>query len=252
MKIADIEFGPHINGHLLLAYVADLELEVDRVRKQIQFLRHEAHETLGRVLSVCQNNLGGENPAQSLAEISQAARLFEGVLRDLYEPPGYHPAHDQVIAVAIRPLVEQVFRWQQRLLGVPQSVLRMELASEYVEWFPARLRHILDNLVSNALKYSDPAKGETRVFVGLNRFAESLELRVTDNGLGMSWDKRAEAFELFFRSAPARAAGLGVGLPVVKLLVEQSGGTLNVESSDRQGTSVVVVLPRYDTGDFLT
>ena len=58
-------------------------------------------------------------------------------------------------------------------------------------------------------------------------------------------------FELFYRAAPARAAGLGVGLAVVKLLVEQSGGTLAVDASEGQGTSFVVVLPRYDVDDFL-
>ncbi|MCI0333001.1 MAG: sensor histidine kinase [Planctomycetes bacterium] len=245
------------NRQLLLAYVADLELEVDRLRKQGQFLRHEAREMLGRVLSICHDNTLSDNAASTpetvrLANISQAALEFDALLRDLHEPSGYHPVHDQVIAVAIRPLIEQVFRWQQRLLGVPQAVLRMELASEHVEWFPARLRHILDNLISNALKYSDPTKGETRVLVGVNRFDEAIELRVTDNGIGMSGDQRAEAVELFYRSAPARVAGMGVGLPVVKLLVEKSGGTLNVKSGEGQGTSVIVVLPRYDTGDFLT
>ncbi|MEX0611117.1 MAG: sensor histidine kinase [Pirellulales bacterium] len=251
MQISKEDFNPSSNCHLLLAYVADLELEVDRLRKQGQFLRHDARETLGRVLSLCQDNTAEKNATQPLAEIARAAQRFDDVLQDLYEPPGYHPAYDQVIAVAIRPLVEQVFRWQQRLLGIPQARLRMELASEYVEWFPARLRHILDNLISNALKYADPTKGEMRVYVGVNRLAEAIELRVTDNGMGMPWDKRAEAFELFYRLAPARAAGLGVGVAVVKLLVEQSGGKLTVESGEGQGTSFVVVLPRYDAGDYL-
>lgn len=78
------------------------------------------------------------------------------------------------------------------------------------------------------------------------------ELRVSDNGMGMLADERIEMDELFYRSAPARAAGLGVGLPVVKLLVEQSGGTLTTTSGDGQGTTLVAVLPRYDMDDFLT
>ena len=51
--------------------------------------------------------------------------------------------------------------------------------------------------------------------------------------------------------APARAAGLGVFLAVVKLLVEQSGGTLTVESGEGQGTTFMAVLPRYDVDDYL-
>ncbi len=58
-------------------------------------------------------------------------------------------------------------------------------------------------------------------------------------------------FELFYRAAPARAAGLGIGLVVVKLLVEQSGGTLTADSGEGQGSTFVVVLPRFDISDYL-
>jgi signal transduction histidine kinase len=55
--------------------------------------------------------------------------------------------------------------------------------------------------------------------------------------------------ELFYRAAPARQAGLGVGLAVVKLLVDQCCGTVSVASGEGQGTSVTVKLPRFDAGD---
>jgi signal transduction histidine kinase len=251
MQVYQDRFSSSSNQHLLLAYIADLELEVDRLRKQSQFIHQKSRETVQRIQQVCRAATPPENLAPPVAEIAQAAQHFAELLQDTYEPPGYHPAHDQVVAIAIRPLIEQVFRWQQRLLGAEQAVLHLELATEYVEWFPARLRHILDNLLSNALRYRDPDKGEARVFLGLTRSTEGFELRISDNGLGMLWDKRAEAFELFYRAAPARAAGLGVGLAVVKLLVEQSGGTLTVDSGAGQGTSFIVLLPRYDVADYL-
>ncbi len=238
------------NIHLLLAYVADLELEVDRLRKQSQFVQHEVGGALKRVHLLCADAAEAKGPSP-LAEIDQAARELAEVLRDLQEPPGYHPAHDQVIAIAVRPLVEQVFRWQQRMESAAQVALRLELESEYVEWFPARLRHILDNLVSNSLKYRDPNKAEAWARVELRVAPQSYEFRVTDNGVGMPPSEHRQVLELFYRAAPARAAGLGVGLAVVKLLVEQSGGALTVDSGEGQGTSVVVVLPRYDIDDYL-
>ena len=139
------------NIHLVLAYVADLELEVDRLRKQRQFLHHEVWETLRRVQSLCIGARQAGNEVPPLSEVQQAVQQLSAVMRDLHEPPGYHPAHDQVIAIAVRPLAEQVFRWQQRLLSAPEVVLRLELESEHVDWFPARLRHILDNLVRRAV-----------------------------------------------------------------------------------------------------
>jgi signal transduction histidine kinase len=239
------------NVHLLLAYVADLELEVDRLRKQGQFVRHEVRGSLKRIQTLCTEAANGGDLASRMGEIDETTRHLAAVLRDLQEAPGYHPAHDQVVAIAVRPLAEQVFRWQQRLAGAPQVALRLELESEYVEWFPARLRHILDNLLSNALKYRDPTKAEAWVLLGMRVSSERYEFRVSDNGVGMPSQDHEHLFELFYRAAPARSAGLGVGLAVVKLLVEQSGGTLTVDSGEGQGSTFVAVLPRYDVDDYL-
>jgi signal transduction histidine kinase len=239
------------NVQTLLPYVADLELEVDRLRRQGQFVQQEVRETLRRIRRLCAGPADRGDAPSRLAEVGQAAADLAAVVRDLQEQPGYHPAHDQVVAIAVRPLLEQVFRWQQRLESAAQVALRLELESEYVEWFPARLRHVLDNLLSNALKYRDPEKAEAWVRVGLRVSPEGYELRVEDNGLGMPPGAGANVFELFYRAAPARAAGLGVGLAVVKLLVEQSGGTLTVGTGAGRGTSFVAVLPRYDVDDYL-
>jgi signal transduction histidine kinase len=246
------ETAPSVsNIHLLLAYVTDLELAVDRLRKQSQFIRHEVRETLKRVRLLCADAAAEGTAPNPVVEIGQAATHLAAVIRDLQDPPGYHPAHDQVVAVAVRPLIEQVFRWEQRLAGAPPVMLRLDLEQEYMEWFPARLKHILDNLLSNALKYRDPQKAGSWVQVELRGSPEEYELRVSDNGIGLPPDDRAHMFELFYRAAPTRAAGLGVGLAIVKLLVEQSGGTLTVDSGQGQGTTFAVVLPRYDMNDYL-
>jgi signal transduction histidine kinase len=237
--------------HALLAYIADLELEVDRLRKLAQFMQHETRQTVMQIQQLCNDAAEQNGSVPALANVSQLTREFATVLRDAYEPTGYHPAHDQVIAIALRPLIEQIFRWQQRLAAAPEAKLHLELATEHVDWFPARLRHILDNLISNALRYRDPSKGEARVSLSVTRLTAGYELRVSDNGLGMPWKKRAEALEIYHRSGLARAAGLGVGIAVVKLLLEQSGGSLTVESGDGQGTSFVAVLPNYAATDFL-
>jgi signal transduction histidine kinase len=235
----------------LLAYIADLELEVDRLRRHNYFVNQEVRGTLDRIRQLCAGTAGTEARPPQVAEAVAAANQLAEVLHDLKESPGYHPAHDQVITIPVRPLAEQVFRWQQRLVGAPEVSLRLELDSDYVEWFPARLRHILDNLISNALKYRDPSKAETWVQLGLRVSSTGYEFRVLDNGIGLRPGDMDQVFDLFSRAAPARTAGLGVGLAVVKHLVEQSGGTLTVDSGEGQGTTFVVVLPRYDVDDYL-
>jgi signal transduction histidine kinase len=249
VNISPQNFNPSSNDHLLLVYVADLELEVDRLRKQGQFVRHAIRDEIKDIRTSLASD---HSPAELTQGVALAVDELAAVMLDLEELPGYHPAHDQVIAIPVRPLIEQVFRWHQRMSGASRAVLHLELSTESINWFPARFRHILDNLLSNALKYRDPEKGESRVSVSLNHRAESIEVRVTDNGMGMPWDKRTAAFELFYRAAPVRNSVLGVGLAVVKQLIEKSGGLLSVESGEGKGTEFFVVLPRYDVGDYLT
>ena len=64
--------------------------------------------------------------------------------------------------------------------------------------------------------------------------------------------KSDQAFELLSRAAPIREFGLGVGLPVVRLLVDQSGDELVVNAEEARGTDFVLTLPRYDIADYLT
>lgn len=235
----------------LMAYAADLELEVDRLRRRDQFVQQEAGKFLHRLQSACRDFSPAPFTANPLEGISEDCSQFRALLQDFSEPPGYHPAFDQVVDIAVRPLAEHVFRWQQRLSGVPNAVLRFHLESEHMVWFPVRLRHILDNLISNSLRYRDAGKGEVRVGLSLKVRAPGYELQLSDNGLGMPDEQTRGALDLFYRAAPARAAGLGVGLAVVKLLVEQSCGSISITSGDGHGTIVTVLLPRYEAGDHI-
>jgi signal transduction histidine kinase len=236
----------------VMAYAAGLELEVDRLRRRDQFWQRESRERIKQIARLCKEPAAPPAASGSpLAAIGEACHQFSELLHDLSEPPGYHPAFDQVIAIAVRPMAQQIFREQQRLSGAGAAVLRFELESEHIDWFPARFRHILDNLISNALRYCDSSKGEIRVGLAVRTLPEGYELRLSDNGLGISPNQLDGMLELFYRAAPVRAAGLGVGLAVVKLLVEQCCGSVSVSSGDGQGTTVTVRLPRYNADDHI-
>jgi signal transduction histidine kinase len=184
-------------------------------------------------------------------EIYDNCRQLAPVLRNVWEQVPYPPAHDEVISIEVKPLVERVFCRQQRHFNAPGVVLRLELDSGLIEWFPLRLRHVLKGLLSNAVGYRDTDKGETRVTLALRALASAYELRMSDNGVGVSFNQSADLFQLFDRAAPSRADAPRVGLAMAKLLVEQSGGTLISDSNEGQGASIVAILPRFDVGDFL-
>lgn len=234
---------------LVMAYAAELELEVDRLRRRDRFLQEAARNHNRGILALCQDDGAMQGPVDALMSVQKACNDFRELLSDVDEPAGYHPAFDQVIAIAVRPLTEQVFRWQQRLNGATNAVLQLDLQCDHINWFPARLRHILDNLISHSLRHRDPTREVVHVDLALRVLDRGYELRLADNGLGMPFDQAASITELFHRAAPIRAAGLGVGLAVVRLLVEQCCGTFTVGSNESSGAKVTILLPHYELDD---
>jgi signal transduction histidine kinase len=107
----------------------------------------------------------------------------------------------------------------------------------------ARLAQVLDNLVSNALKFT-PTGG--RVEVRLSAEDGAAVLEVKDSGVGIPTDEQEHLFERFFRSSTATEnaiPGTGLGLTITKAIVERHGGRIEVESSEIAGTTVRVQLP---------
>ncbi len=108
---------------------------------------------------------------------------------------------------------------------------------------PARLAQVLDNLVSNALKFT-PAGG--RVEVRLSAAGGVALIEVEDTGLGLAASEQEQLFERFFRSSRASEnaiPGTGLGLAIAKTIVERHGGRIRLESTVDVGTTVRVELP---------
>lgn len=110
----------------------------------------------------------------------------------------------------------------------------------------SRMGQVLDNLVSNAIKYSpDGGVVTVRCFAD----GDSLVCHVTDTGLGMSQHDLAEAFTKFHRASAANIKGIpgiGLGLPITKAIVEGHGGTITLTSQLGEGTTVSFSIPLVD------
>jgi len=105
-----------------------------------------------------------------------------------------------------------------------------------------RISQVLDNLLTNAIKYS-PAGGT--ILVEGQAVADEIRISVTDEGIGMTREQAERVFEKFYRADASTTAvrGLGLGLCVAKGIVEAHGGQIWVNSAPRQGTTVVFTLP---------
>ena len=109
---------------------------------------------------------------------------------------------------------------------------------------PDALERILTNLISNAIKYSPR---DSVVRVGGHALGDAVAIEVADSGRGIPAEALGRIFEPYYRAPDAAGTthGTGIGLTVVKALVEAHGGAVHVESAPIVGTRVTVILPAF-------
>jgi signal transduction histidine kinase len=115
-----------------------------------------------------------------------------------------------------------------------------------------RLRQVIEHLLSNAITYSPGGD----VHVQLTAEHGVVELEVADNGIGVPESDRGRLFDRFYRAGNVRHhgfAGHGLGLSLVRAIVERQGGTVNLSTHQPAGTTVLVRLPQHrSTTDLLS
>jgi two-component system phosphate regulon sensor histidine kinase PhoR len=122
-----------------------------------------------------------------------------------------------------------------------QLSLQVATALPVIQADPDRLHQVFANLVGNAIKYTQPG-GEISVRVSEN--GPQVRAVVVDNGPGVSVEDQAHIFERFYRTRSASSVeGTGMGLAIVKSIVEQHGGQIVVQSGLGLGTRFIVSLP---------
>ncbi|MDQ2770385.1 MAG: hybrid sensor histidine kinase/response regulator [Bacteroidota bacterium] len=169
----------------------------------------------------------------SLRGLSTTITDLAAVVQEQREP-GEQPAE----YVLLGPLLDEVLTsLRPQLLETAGQVEADFSALPGLEYVRSNLRTILLNLLSNALKYRHPAR-PPRIQLRTYRDGTCPAIAISDNGLGINLERhRSELFHLFRRFHPEAGEGTGVGLFLVNRLVQSTGGRIEVESEQHQGTT---------------
>ncbi len=183
-------------------------------------------QRLGRIRRVMDHYLKRATALLDVSRITSGNLWLEPTLFDLCE--------------LVREVVD-TFAETASYAGSPISVEAP--ASLPGTWDRLAMEQIIDNLVSNAVKYG----GRKPVRVRADDLGDRVRLRVGDQGPGISADDRARIFGRFERAVGLneQRSGFGVGLWVVGQLVEATGGTITVDDAPGGGTVFAVTVPRH-------
>ncbi len=232
--------------------------EVERVKREfVSTVSHELRTPLTSIrgsLSLLSSGVMGElSPAvQGLMDVASrnVLRLI-ALINDIldFERLEDHrlPLEDEPVVLA--NVISQAFETLQGFAEQEEIRLESGHVGGQVRGDAGRLSQVLVNLISNAVKFS--VRGSA-VTVETIEHADDVEVRVIDRGRGVPAEFRSRIFERFQQvdsSDSRRHGGTGLGLAICKLIIEQHGGTIGVESEESRGSTFWFRLPALDPAD---
>lgn len=183
---------------------------------------------------------GGRIPQEMAESILSGIAEIEGIVADLldYARETRLDLQEYPLARILAPVVEAgAAEGERRGVTVTATGLDRELTA-MVDG--PRLRQVFTNVVSNALEAIDPRQ-RGRVEVRLYPRGGAAVVEVTDDGVGMPAEQRDKVFLPFFTTKPA---GTGLGMAIVKKIMDLHGGEIEIDSAPGRGTTVRLVIPR--------
>ncbi len=227
---------------------------LDQMKNEfVAMVAHELRAPLSAIqqqISVILQGLAGTVTEKQQELLSRSQERADGLLnliRDLLDISKMETGRSfqQKSPLDLFPLAEKTVE-----LFMPQAqtksqslVLKAPSNIPLINADPQAMEEVLTNLISNAVKYT-PENGDIQVL--LKPEAEYLLIQVSDNGIGISQEDLDRIFDKFYRvknEKTRKIVGTGLGLPIVKQLVEAHLGYIRVESQVDQGTTVNVLIP---------
>ncbi|GEM48125.1 PAS domain-containing sensor histidine kinase [Deinococcus cellulosilyticus] len=238
---------------------AALQLSEQRLRvlseSQKRFVADAAHELRTPLTSIQGNldiltrfpDLSEEEKKEITQDVQKEAIRLGRLVQDMLQlAKGDAGTPLREVVFDLEPVVSGACKEIQRLYPRHQFHVHAQTLPLNVSGDPDRLRQLVVILLENAAKYT-PRKGQ--ISVDLQIHADTLLLKVRDNGIGIAPQDLERVFERFFRADPSRfrgedPGGTGLGLSIAQWIVREHRGKIWLESELGEGTTVHVELPR--------
>ncbi len=226
--------------------IAELQKANDELNRFIYSTSHDLRSPLASVMGILnlahmENSV--EDPNGYLGMIETCVNKMDTFIQKIIEYFKSIRVEDEYSKIDFNALLEesiQLFKMQKPDI---EYILDIQQPVEFVN-DAFRMSVILDNLISNAMKYQKPTEKNPKVEISVKTDSEKASIKIEDNGIGILDQHLNNIFKMFFRSANS-VNGLGIGLYIVKEALNRIGGEISVHSDYGAGTAFYLEIPNY-------
>lgn len=185
-----------------------------------------------------------QDDLQPLTKLIEASfKQFKNTLKDLTEITKVQKEDEEPLEVVALPeIMHEVLIGIKDQVEKYQAVVETDFQVGEFRFSRKNIRSILYNLISNGIKYSDPNRSP-KIFVSTKIKSDCIVLSVEDNGLGIPLEHQNRIFKMFKR-VHDHVEGTGIGLYIVKRIIDNFGGKIEVKSEVGKGSKFRILLPK--------
>jgi len=181
---------------------------------------------------------------QNIKFIKDQALTLETLVNDLLNLSKVDMSVDATEEIHFDNIIDEVIGLNLTMSQVNQVQVRQSVEVSSTWYFPTvRILQIINNLVSNSIKYCDLKKASRFVSIKIQERKDTLDIIVQDNGTGIDYTNKQEVFKMFVRFHSNKIAGSGLGMYVLQKHVHALNGEVDFNSSS-EGTTFTVSIPR--------
>ena len=225
-------------------------------RKRRQFVSDASHELKTPLASIklltdsiLQNDMDTDTIREFVGDIGNEADRLNRMSEKLLSLTRIESQEDGACEIVyMSPTIQRVTRMLHTLAAKNGVTISLELSDDCpILILEDDLYQIIFNLVENGIKYNMPGGS---LLISVHRDDDNAVLTVSDTGVGIPEEAQKHVFERFYRVDKARSrksGGSGLGLSIVRSIVERNSGTISLESKVGVGTNFLVTFPVFDT-----
>ncbi len=175
--------------------------------------------------------------------LQDATESMDSFIRNILEYSRNKRFELEYTRVDLKNLIQEMTDKFRFLPGYRELDFEVDLELEEIHSDPYRIEIILNNLISNAIKYRDLSKGKSWCKLNISESEDTFTITVSDNGIGISKAKIPMLFDMFFK-VKSEHPGSGLGLYILKEVVDHLQGKIEVSSKEKKGTTFTIILPK--------